>query len=165
MEILNTTRFVRILAEPTWDFLLLLFLGVSLITRFENDFFQPILPTWWRPFCFGTKTPHRQWWNYCGWDNSISSLSPLCVKSGTYHRNNLLWFHTLLLSFFKKNQFITSKALDMVFSLICSGIFIDWLVYNAWHLHIFFCPSLKSICPSSFSGSSFVLSWFSKIHI
>lgn len=164
MEILNTTRFVRILAEPTWDyFLLLLFLGVSLITRFENDFFQPILPTWWRPFCFGTKTPHRQWWNYCGWDIAfllfhlyVLSLEPII---------EIIYFGFILSCclFLKKSVYHLQGTWHGFFT----NMFRDFyrLVYNAWHLHIFFCPSLKSICPSSFSGSSFVLSWFSKIHI
>lgn len=143
------------------------FVGELLVTGFETNFLANLiyLMVTVSRFCFRMKTPHRQWQNYCGWDTAYLLLLPYMLGLLTYQRNNLLWFevscswHTLVACFY---HFIIFKALDMDCLVICSRIFIDWLVHNAGYLHIFLFPSLKGVCPFSFSGDSFVLPRFSK---
>lgn len=151
----------------TWD-TIFVWLGIT-DKQIWKQFFQPTLSTWWWLYQDSVSL-----WE-CHVDNdkallqlkySLSSASAFWAMSITYQRNKLVWFevscsrHTLVACFY---HFIIFKALDMDCSVICSRIFIDWLVYDDRHLHIVLSPSSKGFCPFSFSGAAFVLPRFPQV--
>lgn len=153
METLNTTGFSRPMAESHPLEIRFLFGGQVTDKQIWNQFSQPYLPDGDHiKFLLPSRRPRGQWQTFIAVEMQPSSASSFCAPY-VYYRSkkwiSLVWselFSTHPCCFFSIT-FIIFTALEVDCSVIHYSIFIDQLVYDARHLHIFLPPSVKRLLP------------------